>query len=514
VPGGNLCAPRIITYASTTQGRISQSGGVGCYLLDGVAGDRVRLRAASITPGFTASVSVAGAHGTFCTGSLPTCTLPETRRYSITVSGTGTGYYELSAQRVGNPIGCAPLNLGNTPAPTTLVAGGQPCYRIAGVSGMRLRLRLVQLTGANDLVAEVLGPNGTTICADTRVDDSTCVLSTGPHTVLDYDRAPVVTAGSYALEARRLDDPGWCPSLAFGALPKYESLPVAASDCYRVDVAAGDALRVRMRTEGQLKPHWEVLRPDGTTLCSALTEMWTCRADTAGAHTVLVRDAYPGTRSGTYQVSVQRLNDPVGCTAGWLSPDATRAEISVGQTHCLRLVAFAGDRLRARLVAGSPVQDAEYEIVRPDGTTRCGRYLQDCVLDATGAHHILVHDRSQAGFGVYWWSLQRLDHPAECSTLTRGAAPVIEPLAVAATPCWRFHGTAGERISFALNKQSGDFEPHMELLKPDGRWMSRSSTTGTGIHTTKTLPVTGWYTLLVRDGGRGIDTGVYDLAVD
>jgi len=132
-----------------------------------------------------------------------------------------------------------------------------------------------------------------------------------------------------------------------------------ASDCYRVTVAAGAALRVRVRADGlapTLHPRWEVVRPNGTTLCSALAEEYTCTVDTAGTHTILVSDSYPGTRSGVYQVTVQRLNSPVGCTPGWLSTDATRAEITVGETHCLRVIASAGDRLRPRVVAGSPVQ--------------------------------------------------------------------------------------------------------------------------------------------------------------
>ncbi|HEX6021007.1 MAG TPA: hypothetical protein VFZ00_03355, partial [Solirubrobacter sp.] len=78
---------------------------------------------------------------------------------------------------------------------------------------------------------------------------------------------------------------------------------------------------------------------------------------------------------------------------------------------------------------------------------------------------------------------------------------------------------AGERSTVLprrrlLNQRSGDFEPHLELLRPDGRWISRSSTNGTLIYDSERLPETGWYTVLVRDRGTGLNTGVYDIALD
>lgn len=318
---------------------------------------------------------------------------------------------------------------------------------------MRLRLRLVLLSGTSDLHAEVLRPDGTTVCEATRLDDSTCRLDrSGLHTVLVYDGAPVVSRSTYALEARRLDVSTPCSPLAFGAEPKTSGVSVAGSTCHRVDVAAGDALRVRVRTEGPLRPQWEVIRSNGTTRCSVIVEMSTCRADTSGTHLILIRDASPGTRSGIYQVSVQRLNDPVGCTPGWLSPDATRAEITFGQTPARR-----------------------------PGSARTG---------------------------------------GRCSGSTTRPAARRSPAAPrprshrSRSPRRRFHGTAGERIALELNQRSGDFEPHLELLRPDARWISRSSTNGTLIYDSERLPETGWYTVLVRDRGTGLNTGVYDIALD
>jgi hypothetical protein len=79
-------------------------------------------------------------------------------------------------------------------------------------------------------------------------------------------------------------------------------------DCYRITAAVGDALRVRVvKVSGEFGPLMEVTRPNGTTLCGpTLGDDSTCTANTAGGHTILVRDMGPGTRTGEYTIAVSR----------------------------------------------------------------------------------------------------------------------------------------------------------------------------------------------------------------
>jgi len=60
-----------------------------------------------------------------------------------------------------------------------------------------------------------------------------------------------------------------------------------------------------VETSGSLYVVKELVRPNGTTLCSDYyyNDM-TCVLDTAGPHTLLLYDYY-GTRSGAYSTSLQ-----------------------------------------------------------------------------------------------------------------------------------------------------------------------------------------------------------------
>jgi hypothetical protein len=74
----------------------------------------------------------------------------------------------------------------------------------------------------------------------------------------------------------------------------------------------------------------------------------------------------------------------------------------------------AGDRVRVRLIktSGQAAFNPTAEVVRPNGTTRCGVTGFDeftCALDAPGTHTILVEDFAGTNTGGYEISIQRID---------------------------------------------------------------------------------------------------------
>ena len=112
-------------------------------------------------------------------------------------------------------------------------------------------------------------------------------------------------------------------------------------------------MRIRVRARGgtpSLRPAFELIRPGGAPGCSAADQR-SCLITSTGTYTVLVRDQSPGNRTGGYELSVQRLNDPVGCAAGAFGPDAEPAELASGETGCVRFEGVVGDRIRFRSVA-------------------------------------------------------------------------------------------------------------------------------------------------------------------
>jgi len=492
IPG--VCAIRHIEY-----GGGPATG--GCYRFNGVAGEGVRVHIAG--PGTPSATLFRPDGSQLCSGTSPVCSILTTGRYDIRVSGE----HALSIQRYVNPVGCPTMSTDGIPRPHTVAEGAMPCFRVGGQPGMRLRVRVVTLSGDFRPTVEVVTPTGVTRCTGLYADTSCLLNTTGPHTV--YVRGD--GSGEYAISLGRLNPPGNCPTVAFATTAHYNSISGGSSSCYGFEAAAGDRIRVRVHVEDStLHPLWEVLRPDGTTLCAFVSPEQTCTTDTAGRHAVLIRDGGAGTGHGAFWVGLQRLNAPVGCGTAAFGPSATRAELGFGETNCFVFQGAAGDWIRSRVVAAFEWMQLAVTVVRPDGTTRCS--TADCVLDVSGPHLLLVRETTHWGFGLYWRSLQRLNNPVGCTSLTRGAPPVRGGVAVGASPCWRFHAVEDERVDVEMTNVFGDWRMQMEWISPSGR--SAGTSTGTVFESAWFPYETGMQTIYARDGDRGYDTGHYDLAVD
>ena len=495
IPG--VCAIRHIEY-----GGAPATG--GCYRFNGVAGEGVRVHVAG--PG-TPSATVFRPDGTKCTGNAPVCSILVTGRYDIRVEGE----HSLSIQRIVNPVGCRTITTDGVPRNHTVVEGAMPCFRVAGEPGMRLRLRAVTLSGDFDPIVEVVSPTGVTRCTGlTILVDTTCLLnSAGQHTVLLRGDG----AGEYALSLVPLNAPGNCPVVAFATTSRGNSLSGGNSNCYRFDAAAGDQIRVRVHVEDEqpdIHPVWEVLRPDGTTVCLRLAAEDTCRVDTAGRHAVLIRDGGAGDGHGSIRVGLQRLNAPVGCGTATFGPSATRADLDFGQTHCWVFTGAAGDRIRARIVAAYSWMNPAVTVIRPDGTTRCN--AAECSLDVSGQHVLLVRETSHWGFGIYWRSLQRLNNPVGCGTITRDAPTIRAGVALAASTCYRFEAVEDEWVEVDIADVYGEWEMEYEIISPNGYSLGDADSPGS--YGQFWVPQeSGTHTLIVRDGDRGFDTGQFDVQV-
>ena len=514
------CGPTLSYGGNAVAESLGAAGDSECHRFTAAAGDRLRVNWQATTPGLSPAVEVLRPDGTpLCgaAGGSLTCDAAAGGTYTLLVRDPLPGGYGVSLQRLQSPVGCATLPVGFGPHTHQLpAAGAVRCFRVEGHSGAQLRVRVVP-SFASTLIptAEVLRPDGTTRCAPTAADDSTCQLGAGgQHTILVRDGGQSGTGG-FTIATQRLDAPSGCTAHTLGTLPTSKLLSPGDFECHRFDAEAGDVVRIRVRAQGgapSLRPVFELIKPDGTTGCSAADER-SCLISVTGTYTVLVRDQSPGHRTGGYELSVQRLNDPAGCVPAAFGPGAQPAELRTGETGCMRFEGVAGDRIRFRSVAVHEL-DLVAEVIRPDGTTWCARVAATnltCVLTATGTHTILVRDASGEPFGQHWWSLQRLDDPVGCGTLNSGLPPMVGGVGVAAMPCWRFVGEVDERVQLKVNDLWGEWKPYVEILRPDGRTLGAETGTGTAFHSYWNLDDTGTHTVVLRDGDRGYDTGQYNI---
>ena len=400
------CGPAL-SYGGSAAASLTVAGDSECHRFSATAGDRVRVNWQATTAGLNPAVEVVRPDGSsLCgiTGGPLTCTAPVTGTYTLLVRDPLPGGYGVSLQRLQSPVGCTTLLSGYGPHTRALPAAGEMrCFRVHEDAGAALRVRVIPAFGATLIpTAEVLRPDGTTRCAATAADDSTCHLDAGGHhTILVRDGGPSGT-GAFTIALQRLDAPVNCSAHQLGTLPATKLLSPGDVECHQYDAMAGDKVRVRLRARGAtplLRPAFEVIRPGGSATCVGHDEL-TCPTPVTGTYTVLVTDRSPGNRTGGYELSIQRLNDPVGCAAASFGPDAQAADLEDGETDCMRIFGVSGDRIRFRSVRGPrDGPGGRGDPPRRDDQVRRGRQPRASPACSTppGPTPILVRDGRASG---------------------------------------------------------------------------------------------------------------------
>src|SRR5438477_510852 len=180
--------------------------------------------------------------------------------------------------------------------------------------------------------------------------------------------------------------------------------------CFTFSAAAGDDHRIRVaETSGTLVARVDVVRPDGTTVCGPSSQR-RCQLDAAGTFRIVVGDN-AGAGTGNYKLAIQRLNNPVGCTALAFGAAPVAGSAGPGEIDCFTFDGAAGDELLARVVHTSGTAIG-FTLSGPSGDFVCSGTVQsqanfDCPLDANGTHTIVL----ESSFAGYRIGIQRLNDP-------------------------------------------------------------------------------------------------------
>jgi hypothetical protein len=458
-----------------------------------------------------------------------TCQLDAAGTHEIRVrdlNGPDTGNYRIAVQRLNNPTGCTALTFGAAPTTGNIATAGEmDCFTFTGANLDDIRIRIIKNAPADPLLprAEVVRPDGSTICGASTAVNRTCVLdAAGSHRIIVRDGTGGGTAtGAYRLQIQRLNDPGSCPAISPGAAPTSAAIATSPEmDCFTYDAAtASQALRVRLvETSGSLSAATEIVRPDGTTICGPNTAIdRTCNLGATGNYRILVRDDN-GPDTGNYRIAVQRLNNPVGCTAISLGATGSTGEIATSaEMDCYTYnAATASQKIRVRAAETSGSLSATIEVVRPDGKTICAANTAieiNCNLGATGTYRIIVRDFNGPNTGTYGISLRRLNGTASCEVLTPGSS-VIEEITVASEQdCYAFTGNSGDTILVEFSAFGDTFTASIEWIRPNGTTVCGPVADDDAAANSCTLDTTGTHQIIIRDhSAAGTGTGSYFLS--
>ena len=304
----------VIAFGATAlSGSITVPGDADCYTFRAPTGLRVRIRVVATAGAIVPSTELINVNGaTLCgpsTAIEQTCRLFSSRNNMILVrddAGPNLGDYSIYVQ-INHALSCTPIRIAAPPtAGAITVPGNADCYTFKGVSGDRMRIRVVGLDGTLVPYTDLINSIGVTICGPSSAIEQTCrITNPGTHVIMIRDMAGPGT-GNYVVYLQRLDLPLKCSVLTVGAPAVAGTIGVAGeTDCFSVDGVAGHKLRFEViGTDGTLVANTEVLNPNGTTLLGPSTAVdQDVRLTATGTHTILVRDL-TGTGTGGYTVAV------------------------------------------------------------------------------------------------------------------------------------------------------------------------------------------------------------------
>jgi len=271
-----------------------------------------------------------------------------------------------------------------------------------------------------------------------------------------------------------------------------------------------------------------IQNPDGTTL--APSTMF----GTGGGFV----DTRALTQTGTYTVTVSPYSTSTGSAtialydvppdvSGPIAADGSATGVSIGtpgQNARLTFTGTAGDRVSLNVGSGT-LPSAYVSIVNPDGTNLAspaifgtlGAFVDVRTLQQTGTYTVSVNPNS-AYTGSTTLSLYTVPPDQVVVGSAGGPATGLSLTVPGQNGRITFAGAAGQRVSVQLTADTIR-QAYVSILKPDGTSVGSSTlfVSGGGFIDTRTLPVSGTYTLLVDPGSSstgGTQVTIYSVPDD
>jgi len=516
-----------ISYGQTVSGAISAAGEKDEFTFSGTNGDVITIRFAKTNGNLSPYVELFDPGSTriaYSTSGVINATLAAAGTFKITLrdnNNTNIGDYSLSLQRLNNPGGAIALNFGQTASGTIDSFAKMVTYQFSANANDKILIAfagLTQTSGTFDLYLELYDTTGTKL-----VDSSSGVLTATTTTagnlyLLVMDRYRNGT-GTYELTLQRTNNPANAQALSFGQTTSGTIATFTDIDVYSFTASINDTITVRFAgvstTSGTFDPYLGLYDATGTSLTTSSSGSLTQKVTASGTFYLLATDnSRNGT--GTYSLSLQRLNNPGGAIALNFGQTASGTIDSFAKIVTYQFSANANDKILiafAGLTQTSGTFDLYLELYDTTGTKLVDS--SSGVLTATtttaGNLYLLVMDRYRNGTGTYSLSLQRLNNPGNATALNFGqtASGTIDSFAKIVT--YQFSANANDKILIAfagLTQTSGTFDLYLELYDTTGTKLVDSSS---GVLTATTTTAGNLY-LLVMDRYRN-GTGAHELTL-
>jgi hypothetical protein len=406
--------------------------------------DKIVLRMGRTTPDVQPQIRLYNSTGTkLCEAydsyaavvDLAACAPLSAGTYTVLITAfnsANTGTYNLSFQRVTNPVGAATLTFGQSTMATLSAAAELDVYTFTASAQDTVVLRMGSSTNELYPHIRVYGPTGTKLCEGYRnysyaADVSGCLLpSTGTYTVL-VNTYNSTTTGTYGLIVQRANRPSSALPIELGKHRLGELTTPGELDSYTFTANSGDMMLLRMGSStSELYPHLRIYGPDGVKLCEsyrlyqAAVDIDACLLPSNGNYTILV-NAYSSANTGAYGLMLQRLNNPGNAKPLDFGRTETGLLESPGQFATYTFGATANSAVHLRMTSSTSALYPHIRLYSQDGTKLCeaGRSYQSnaeisrCLLPTSGKYTLVATNYNRAGTGSYTISLTCLTESCE-----------------------------------------------------------------------------------------------------
>ena len=509
----------VLTFAGTTGQRISLK--VSGVALTG-GGNNVDVSITKPDNVTLASINFISSSGSF----FDVQTLPATGNYSVVIDPRDTSYgsttltlYDVPADITGNITpGGAPVTV------TTTVPGQNGQLSFNGTAGQRITLNIgnVSLVGTHIDVA-IKKPDGTNLATANFVGSGGAFINTqtlpatGIYSILVNPSSLTTASLTFTLNDVSAD-------VTSTIVPDGPPVTVTTNDIGQnvqvtFDGTAEQRISLKISgvamTGGNGYVDVSIKKPDGTILVSnGFIHSSGGFIDTrvlpvTGTYTILVDPQ--GTNTGS--VTLTLYNVPPDIT-GSIAPGGSSVTVTTttpGQNGQLSFIGLTNQRVLLKisgvtLTGGSNLLNVA--IKNPNGTSLAsttvsasGGFIDTQTLPADGAYSIVV-DPSNTTTGSATLTLYAVADDLIGSITPGDPAVTVSTTSAGQSVKLMFEGTVNQRVSLRITNVvlSGGTSNRASIVirKPDGTTLGSTIVdAGGGFIDTKTLPVTGTYTLLV-----------------
>jgi hypothetical protein len=296
---------------------------------------------------------------------------------------------------------------GSAPVTVSIPKNGDTaCVTFSGKTGDVEFTNIEKRSGDVSPFEDIFNPSGMSVCAGPYTNPGGCpVGSTGTWTIEISDSQGTHT-GVLDVSIQRLDSAAKCMPISFGTKTVTGDIKTPASmACYTFKGTSGEVVYIHeAAVKGTIgTPEITLGEPDGSQPCSNSEGTLDCPLAETGTESVLFYASSADT--GTFNLSVQLLTKPVGCSTLKKNGPAVASGVkTLGQVRCFTFAGKKAESVTLRLSSITGTLNPLMDLFSPSGISTLagpGTTITDNDLSATGTWVMLVEDSSGSGKGNF-----------------------------------------------------------------------------------------------------------------